>query len=852
MTRRQASGKFRSTGPAVSASFPAAPLNGSLVTVAICAFTGANPWLPEDITDNQGGLDWRVALSTGSMDNIVIGIFYTVLTTTPSHPFTITIDEVTFGNQRGSGAMVEWSGESWDIDTCLTATSEHQALVSSSATTDNTASIPAGPHAVVAAVSAFTGTDADTIAVETVDPAWTEESEELNFFTYMPGETDSRIVTAGGVQACNWTFNGNYDHTEAIAVFGPLPPQPGGAPPSGLNPAAGALPSSFPLLWLELKVGSTVTAYAETALQDEATYTATVGTGKRKPPKILRISSARRALTREGNFGASGWRVEIADYDLEFRRAAANSTIGNSYCAFYFVDDAVRRAEGVPFRAAAGVVTGHRALPGFRYELEVEDVLGAYFGDAFRQPHVPPHILTIAEFQGLDPAAEGKAGPIALGALTDVAASSPQGVVPAIYMGYGYMGSLTGHSLAANVMVDAWLFCEHAVAEISDIFYNDPTSPTLRHVVPDASYGDILWAPHKPEWTTGTGLTVDYVDYPSGGTVRRYTPMFIDRSSTHAAAARDGRTIISANIYGAEANGDSTGNYFSTPEQMLQHTLVNYVFGEYRTGSYAVAPDFTANSYTTLDASTVAQCMSVGANRLAGGYVGAALIGGDGDQQNGFDLIRDFCQGGDFDIGTNRHGQLIFSREDRSATPVVSFTAQSDILDGEFSMAIDRQRLANKISYQYAPRYLPEGAPRATAAEGDPMPRDPFAPSSNWTSSIRVITATTAIGNYNSKTIPYDFQDSVVRDHDTARSVASFVIARMIGPSSDGPWTFRFATGLQGYGKGSAYVDLGSVIQFEIPERLGTVATSPVIGRVTEFEVDPQAKKVTLAGDVLR
>ncbi len=851
MTRRQATGKFRSSGAAASVSFASVPLIGSLVTVAYENYGGANPWVAGDITDNQGGLDWRVAFSSGPIGNNTTVVFYTVLTATPSHPFTITIDELTFGNNRGSGAMIEWSGETWDIDACLVATKTGSDDNTTTPTTGNSAAIPAGQHAIVAVLSAYPGFDT-TITVETVDPVWTEESEETNFATYMPGEVDSRIVTAGGVQSCSWVISPIGDTTYGLAAFGPQPPQPGGTPPSGLNPAAGALPSSFPLLWMELKIGSTVTAHAETALSDEATYTSTVGTGKRKPPTILKVSSIRRGLTREGNFGASAWRVEIADHDLSFRQAAASSTIGNSYCAVYYVDDAVRRAEGMPFRVAAGVVTNHKALPGFRYELEVEDVLGAYFGDAFRQPVVPPHILTIAEFQGLDPAAEGKAGPIALGALTDVAASSPQGVVPAIYMGYGYMGSLTGHSLAVGTMVDAWLFCEHAVAELTDIFYNDPTSPTLRHVVPDASFGTICWAPHKPNWTTGTGLTTNYVDYPSGGTVRRYTPLFIDRSSTHAEAARDGRTIISANMYGAEANGDATGNYFSTPEQMLQHTLVNYVFGEYRTGSYAVAPDFTANSYTTLDASTVAQCMSVGANRLAGGYVGALLIGGDGQPQNGFDLIRDFCQGGDFDIGTNRHGQLIFSREDRSATPVVSFTAQGDILDGEFSMAIDRQRLANKISYQYGARYLPSGAPHATPAEGDPLPRDPFAPSANWTSSIRVITATTAIANYNSKTVPYEFKDAVVHDHNTARSVASFVIARMIGPSSDGPWTFRFATGLQGYGKGSAYVDLGSVIQFEIPERLGTVSTSPVIGRVTEFEVDPQRKRVVLAGDVLR
>ena len=619
------------------------------------------------------------------------------------------------------------------------------------------------------------------------------------------------------------------------------------APGTGINPPPGDLPSSFPLLWLELKVGGTVTAYAETALNDNATWTKTIGTPTRKPAKILRVSQIRRELTREGNFGTSSWRIEVADHDRAFRTAAANSTISNSYCALYFVDDAVRRAEGEPFRIAAGVVVSHRALPGFRYELEVEDVLGAYFGDAFRQPQIPPHILTIGEFQGLDPAAEGKPGPLAFGVLSDATASSPQGVIPAIYMGYGLMGSLTGHSLAVNTLVDAWLFCEHAVSSIADVFYNHPSSPTLRHAVPDGSFGTDCWAPHKPNWN----VTYDYVDYPSGGVVRRYTPLFINRAHSLADAAREGRTIISANLAGAESTGDANGTFFSDPVRLLAHTLINYVFDQYDTGIYASIPFFPANSYTVMDTTTVNAAASVGATRLGGGYIGAVYIGGDG-QTNGYDIMRECCVGGDFDLGTNRHGQQMFSREDVSATPVVSYTAQRDILEGEFSMWIDRGGYANKLTYKYAPRYLPPSAPLPTPAAGAPLPSDPFAPSANWASSIRVITDTTAITNYSSKTVPYAFENTVVRDHDTAQSVASFVIARMTGPSDDGAWMFQFTTGLQGYGKNATYVDLGSVIQFEIPERLGTVATSPVIGRVTAFEVDPQAKRTTLEGRVLR
>ena len=252
----------------------------------------------------------------------------------------------------------------------------------------------------------------------------------------------------------------------------------GGVTPPGTNPPTGTIPATFPLLFLELKAHSGTTAYAETALNDRVTWW-----HGRKAPKILKVSTIRRALSKEGGFEASTWRVELEDSDRSFRTLAASEPLGGRYCALYVVDDTTRRIEGEPFRIAAGLVAEYRALPGLHYELVIEDALGNRFADAFRQPKIPPHRLTADEYL-TNPDLEGKAGPLAFGALTDEGTSSPSGVVPALFIGSVNLTTL--HSLAVNTVVDAYLFCEHAVQNIQNLYYNEPTSLTAgspRHPV---------------------------------------------------------------------------------------------------------------------------------------------------------------------------------------------------------------------------------------------------------------------------------------------------------------------------------------------------------------------------------
>ena len=326
--------------------------------------------------------------------------------------------------------------------------------------------------------------------------------------------------------------------------------------------------------------------------------------------------------------------------------------------------------------------------------------------------------------------------------------------------------------------------------------------------------------------------------------------MFVLTATSIGTEIRDGKVIISANMIGTEANGDGTGQYIDSPDLLIQHTLVNYLFTSYATGSYAPVPFFPASSYTILDTATFNAARSVGFQRVSGGYISGVLLGADGSQRTAFDVVKDFLQGSDCDMGVNRHGQIMLSRENRSATPVVSFTALRDIIDGEFTYWSDREHYSNAIELSYGRRYLPPTAPLATPSLGAPLPRRSVKEYDPWTSHLNFANAN-VVGSFG-RTVTYEQENFVIRDTATATDVATNVLSRLVGQTGDGSRMFRFTTGLQGLNINGVSVELGSVIQVEHPERIGTSAASPFIGRVLAMEVDPQRARVTLEGRVLR
>jgi hypothetical protein len=899
----QTTGKFRVSGGASSAgSFGTAPQAGDLIVVRFWGYPGPL-WAPNHCTDNQGNTYSLAQVTPDTVFNGVnVAVWYAVSRAT-SGTVTVTVATGAVGGMSyGAGCATSYTGSDvWRFDEAAQATGSSAAPATGSTGTLVDAT------SVSIATLGTSGTDQASITVETVSPAWTQDAEELSWASYIPGETDSRVLASTAAQSCSWTLSTSTPWACGVVTFALVvivtpaapPPSGGGTTAGGTNPAAGTLPTTLPLKFAQLRTHDGTSSYfAETLLSDNATWTEAPG---KKAGKLVGVSRIRRELSNRGAFVTTRFTVTLADTDRQFRVLSDTQMIRGAYLAVYVVDDATRRAEGVPTRIMAGVVTSHRALPGFRYELEAEDVLGHKLSEYNKQPTLPPDRFSLADFPGLDPALEGRSIPIAMGALVDdVSETYPQGVVPALFVGYLNLLTIGG----IDAVVDAYVFSQAAVSSVYNLYFNpltwdestavevgdvvrptpdnasgyiyratvagttgttEPTWPTgvastvtdggatwqrgeaddqnFRLLVPDSAYGTVLVTPGKPGWTAATGQAANYVDYNG----RRYTPLFILRSHRYAEAVRDGRIMVTANLYGVAENSDGSGLYIDDPPRMWEWLLTNYVLGRYTTGAY-ITPATLDGTYAAIDHDSVEAAVTAHDARLAGGYVGALLLGADGEPSTVFDALQRICEGGDFDQGINRHGQLMVSVEDVAAAPVITFNSQADVEDGRYESWIESSDYANQQEHFYGRRYIQTRA-IATPKQGDPLPRREQR-YGEWRSGLVLNQDTVAIANAGERVI-YTLENHILRDTDVAGNMGETHFLRNLGPLREGPRMVRFTTGWQGLGTGATYVDLGSVIGVTHPERVGTSATATDTCRVLAIDVDPLRDRVTLECRVL-
>lgn len=606
---------------------------------------------------------------------------------------------------------------------------------------------------------------------------------------------------------------------------------------------AGPIPTVQMRTFARLVVGGTDYYVADAPLADDTSWH-----GGYKPATLLSVSPPRRELSPDG-YRMQTVTMVVADLphpttgQMQWRGLQATDTIEGAYVALYWVEDTVRRAEGDPTRIFAGQVLKHRALGGFRYELQIEDVLGRLFAELASRPLIPPTRLSLADFPGMDPEADGTCLPIWYGIVSDESETVPQGVVPAVFVGTFNLSEIGG----IDKVVDAYLLAEHAVATIYNIYYNGPATPDIRQVVPGASYGVDLVCPHKPNWTTWTGLATQYLTYQG----RRLTPIFIDNAHPDAVAVREGRVILSANLAGIESNGDGTGTVFASPEEILEDILNNYAIGRRDAATPFDTPQL--DDVPAVDHASFVTAKAVGDAR--GTNIAGFGIGVDGEPESLFDVIEKICRGADLEIGSNRHGQIMVAREDVTAAAAVTFDAVADIIDGAFNTDIDRELRCNEVEYFYGRRYLPPTAPRPTPAEGDPLPTTPVKPYAEWASgrqTLHNVGAQAAVGRIITRTI----DNYVTRDGTTAALVAAYQLARGVGPSpaKDGPRLATWLTREQGLEQDGTVIDLNTVAQLEHPEGLGPTgwtSAAPARARIRVLEIDPLAGTVSLEGRVL-
>lgn len=631
-------------------------------------------------------------------------------------------------------------------------------------------------------------------------------------------------------------------------------PGPGGEVEEGVNPAVSDLPTGVLRLFFELRLQgspSTTVVRAETMLRDPSSWY-----GGKKTPGLLSVSEIERELTSDGSFRGTEVRVVVADDEARtFRTLATTDTLSGAYAAIYLVSDEVRYALGEPYRLFAGKVHGHRALPGFRYEFVVRDVLSDLIAELDSAPRIPPDRLTLAQFPGMDAKYDGVALPMVIGLASDateVGITDPQGVVPPIILGQINFATAWG-GINQNVIACVWSAGALAANGVWQVYYNTPDQPDVRIPVPLSAWGGPLWTPGMPGWSE-TGLATDYADYPLplGPTTRRYTPFFVDATHPLAQAFIDGRVLAAGNLYGIAENADGTGLYLSDAPRVWQWLIVNQLFQPYVVGDYAPIPTLD-DTYSIIDTgrveATVTRLRSIGGGSFPVGF----LLGRGGQQQTLRHVLQELCAGVLMDQGINRHGQLMVDAEDPTAPAEVSLSDLFDIEDGEFTVWVDRGAYRNRLEYTYGFRYVPPSAPRAAPAEGEPLPAEPIAPYQEWTSGLQTAQHTGAIEANGGQIKTHVHENYVVRHSTTAGIVANNLLLRLVGPSPsyDGPRMFRLTTSWQGLGNGSAEIELGTVIAITHLEGLGPTGYEGQRGRVMKIAIDPQRARVTLEGRLL-
>ena len=621
----------------------------------------------------------------------------------------------------------------------------------------------------------------------------------------------------------------------------------GGGGGGGTNPPVAAVPTDIPLVFCQIRtVGGTNYYFGDRpGFNDASSWH-----GGPKPPKLLSVSSHRRALSRNGDFDSDHFTVRLADTDRQFKALVASGSLRGAYVAVYLVDDAVRRAEGEAFRLMAGLVVDHRGGPNATYEIECSDVLARLLEDVGQQAMIPPTLLTSTSVPGLDASNEGKPAQIVCGYVSDrlfatnpgQVNTNPQGVVSPQYLG-GPINLQTVFG-GANIDVRVWVWSQGAIptSGIEDVFFNDPAVPDERNPVPGSAWGTLAFTPGKPGWSS-TGITTDYIDYNG----IRFTPLFILESQLAAIEAiLEGRMLIAGNLFGSPSNGDGSGSFISSPAFLWQHVLVNWVFNRYLTGSYPSVPSLDG-TYSVIDTTSVSTANTKQVARLGSpGYYAGFVLGARGQQQSAFDFLGELCLGADMDQGINRHGQLMLSVEDTAEAAIHTVNAQQDIEDGSYEVWTAGNELINRVEHQWAYYYVPPSAPSGTPAEGEPVPTNPLQDQPQWDSGLQVeqdTAAQTAVGG-EIRTLRID--NYVIRDWSTAENVQEKVLARGLGPQDDGPRMCRFSGGWSLLGLGSVNVDLGSVINVLHPMRVGASETGTDKCRVLAIEVEPTRHRVTL------
>ena len=403
------------------------------------------------------------------------------------------------------------------------------------------------------------------------------------------------------------------------------------------------------------------------------------------------------------------------------------------------------------------------------------------------------------------------------GSTTTVTNDMGKGIIKPIYVGdYEFSGAKWRGAL----------ICGHAVKAIYG-YMNDKavdltTSPEW--LTP------MNWA----WWTSMTGSfgwdwTKPYLDING----RRYTLIFL-RGVTGDIFAGVGKnegpeggatpTGVTVNIDGIEDIGDGSGALITDIHQQYKHLVKHWVLSNYQTGNWATQPDPLypdTDAIPQYDAASFDKASDIAKTRIAGGYVGAGVIGTDGEVMSVRDLIAQWNQSADVESGFNRHGQLFVSMLPDSGVSDILLTDVHDLNRDSFEIVDDLSSHFNNMPYSYAYDY----SGRAQAGHD------------NQFMHVGELSDQRSIDNYEARLRAPELEMWYVRDGPTALDIIQRRLLRMKDP----PRFATFAVGVEG-----ANYELGDILNLTHYGGIGPDGWIAQPLRIIRHEFDPNRLEIMI------
>lgn len=536
----------------------------------------------------------------------------------------------------------------------------------------------------------------------------------------------------------------------------PVPDTPcvgGGDVADGTNPAAGPdlSTATVPIAWVELElVDGTRLRYAK----------ATIPHGTPKFGRVLRFGRVVRRLTDgDGGPQASIVTTHLADTDRALRAAAWAGTLNFALVEYFVADLETIRAGGTPHRVFRGRVQDWTADVNLTLTITVQDELSARLTSANAidtQSPIRAIDRTMHDFQPRAPLM-GKAAPEVYGSLADTDGTCELRHIQDVTIDPGPLAELGQLSM--------FLVCSGAVGRLQSVYAADPLEdpPVSRRQVPESAFGNWIFAPHHSGWMDAAA---PYWEDADG---RRWTVVLGVASHPAIVLAVEGRIPIVCNLCGYEDFGDGTGETLERPARAFLHWLNNRVVQD--------TPDdwrpiFSLDDYSLFDTTTFDDVDAICETR---GYRVAGVLGHDYAFQSWRDRVAEWCRNFGFEVGTNRHGQVVLVILDRDGSPPTAATlTPATILEGGCQVTMRNDAVENIVPYVYARNYV------SAIQRLNPEPqarglRDPV--ETGWVSDRLELVdeaSVTALGGHPRGERPARVQEyTLVRDETTAERVAT-------------------------------------------------------------------------------